>query len=497
MLPEETATGTTDACKEHGMGVSTFGTFDDGLGPSWKFWKRRRLVVAVLAFFGFFSVYALRVNLSVAVVAMTAVRNETLKNGTTILTADFDWDSKTQGLVLSSFFYGYIVTQILGGWLAGRLGGNRVYGIGVAATAVFTLLTPPLANASVYLLVAVRVIEGLFEGVTYPCMHAVWARWAPPLERSHLASFAGSGSHVGTVISLPLAGLLANNFGWPSVFYVFGTAVIVWFFIWWKVVKSGPEEDPYISPEELKYIQDSLGNSPHKDVKHPWGQFIKSPAVWAIIVAHFSENWGFYTLLTQLPTFMKDVLHFNLEKSGFMSAVPYLVMAIVLQFSGLLADWLRARKILTTTQVRKLFTCVAYLSQTVFMLLAAFLLTPVGAVVFLSIAVGLGGFALAGFFVNHLDIAPQHAGVLMGLSNCVATLPGIVSPVLTGFIVQNKSASEWQIVFYMASAIYLVGAVVYGLCASGDVQKWAVEKDTTDNKETQCYSNRAMESDAL
>jgi ACS family sodium-dependent inorganic phosphate cotransporter len=48
-------------------------------------------------------------------------------------------------------------------------------------------------------------------------------------------------------------------------------------------------------------------------------------------------------------------------------------------------------------QVRKLFTCVAYVSQTVFMLLAAFLITPVAAVVFLSIAVGLGGFALAGY----------------------------------------------------------------------------------------------------
>jgi hypothetical protein len=45
---------------------------------------------------------------------------------------------------------------------------------------------------------------------------------------------------------------------------VSGTAVIVWFFVWWKVVKSGPEQDPHISPEELKYIQDSLGNSPHK-----------------------------------------------------------------------------------------------------------------------------------------------------------------------------------------------------------------------------------------
>ncbi|GFG28740.1 hypothetical protein Cfor_02987, partial [Coptotermes formosanus] len=133
-----------------------------------------------------------------------------------------------------------------------------------------------------------------------------------------------------------------------------------------------------------------------------------------------------------------DVLHFKLEKTGFMSAVPYLTMAVVLQFSGRLADWLRARGILSTTQVRKLFTCVAYLSQTVFMLLAAFLLTPAGAVACLSIAVGVGGFALAGFFVNHLDIAPQHAGVLMGLSNTVATLPGIVSPLVTGFIVQNE-----------------------------------------------------------
>ncbi|GFG33444.1 hypothetical protein Cfor_12403 [Coptotermes formosanus] len=56
----------------------------DGLGPSWHFWKRRRHIVALLGFFGFFNVYALRVNLSVAVVAMTARRNESLPNGTTI-----------------------------------------------------------------------------------------------------------------------------------------------------------------------------------------------------------------------------------------------------------------------------------------------------------------------------------------------------------------------------------------------------------------------------
>jgi MFS family permease len=78
-------------------------------------------------------------------------------------TRDFDWDSKMKGLLLSSFFYGYIITQIPGGWLAARVGGNRVFGIGIAVTAFLTLLTPPLTYVSVYLLLAVRIVEGIFE----------------------------------------------------------------------------------------------------------------------------------------------------------------------------------------------------------------------------------------------------------------------------------------------------------------------------------------------
>lgn len=61
-----------------------------------------------------------------------------------------------------------------------------------------------------------------FQGVTYPSIHAVWSHWAPPLERSRLATIAFSGSYFGTVISLPLSGMLAEYVGWPYVFYVFG-----------------------------------------------------------------------------------------------------------------------------------------------------------------------------------------------------------------------------------------------------------------------------------
>jgi len=76
---------------------------------------------------------------------------------------DYPWSPEVQGLVLSSFFYGYIVTQIPGGWLATKIGGRKLFGIGVGMTALVTLLTPALAAANLYLLVLGRVVEGLFE----------------------------------------------------------------------------------------------------------------------------------------------------------------------------------------------------------------------------------------------------------------------------------------------------------------------------------------------
>lgn len=75
------------------------------------------------------------------------------------------------------------------------------------------------------------------------------------------------------------------------------------------------------------------------------------------------------------------------------------------------------------------------------MLLAAFLLDPVYSVVLLTIAVGIGAFSLSGFTVNHLDIAPKYASVLMGISNTFGNIPGIVSPILTGYIVSTPVRS--------------------------------------------------------
>jgi len=58
-------------------------------------------------------------------------------------------------------------------------------------------------------------------------------------------------------------------------------------------------------------------------------------------------------------------------------------------------------------------------------------------IICIIIAIGSCGLAWASFGVNHLDIGAHFAGVLMGLSNCVGSIPGIVAPILTGYIVEN------------------------------------------------------------
>lgn len=288
-----------------------------------------RYNLALLAFCGFFVLYALRVNLSVALVDMVDSNSTLTDNRTSKECAEhsapvkvhhnhtgkkYQWDAETQGWILGSFFYGYIVTQIPGGYMASRIGGKLLLGLGILGTAVFTLFTPLAADLGVVALIVLRALEGLGEGVTFPAMHAMWSSWAPPLERSKLLTISYAGAQLGTVISLPLSGIICYYMNWTYVFYLFGLVGIVWFILWMWIVSDTPETHKTISHYEKEYIVSSLKNQLSSQKVVPWVSILKSLPLWAIVVAHFSYNWTFYTLLTLLPTYMKEILRFNVQE---------------------------------------------------------------------------------------------------------------------------------------------------------------------------------------
>ena len=77
------------------------------------------------------------------------------------------------GWVLSSFYYGYIITQVPGGYLADRFGGKHIFGIGILLTSLLTVLTPLAAELHIVALIVLRVLEGFFEVYLNSAQH----RW--------------------------------------------------------------------------------------------------------------------------------------------------------------------------------------------------------------------------------------------------------------------------------------------------------------------------------
>jgi MFS family permease len=418
------------------------------LAESW-YWPRRYTVVG-LFFLSTVICYIDRTNISVAIIPMARDRN---------------YDAAAQGWVLSAFFWGYLLSQLVGGWMADRVGGKRVLAFGVASWSLATLLTPP-ASKSFGLLLMMRALLGLGEGVNFPAIHSLAARWTPTQERSRALALNYSGIHLGTVIALLLAPPLILALGWPAVFYLSGALGIFWMVPWSSMAADRPEECSSVSPDELKLIESDRPEVIRAGAV-PWRRLFSLKPVWAIVIAHTCNNWGFYILLLWLPTYLHSNLGVPLAAVGRYSLIPWVATFAAGNIGGWIGDSLLARG-LSRTAVRKLMQTVAFTLGAVPLLFLPAASSAAAAVGLVTMSAASSALGLSAFGVNHLDVGPRYAGILMGISNTSATLPGIVGVALTGFVVQ--ATGSFAPVFYLTAAIYAVGLLGYLMWASGDQQ---------------------------
>lgn len=408
-----------------------------------------RYTVLALCAGATFLCYIDRVNISIAIIPMAE---------------EFGWDITQQTRVLASFFFGYALTQILGGWLASRVGGKRVLLGGVVVWSLFTALAPPAAAGGFAALIAARIGMGLGEGVSFPAIYALFSRWIPAGERSRAVGFNFSAIPLGTVFALVVTPWIIEHYGWPWAFYSFGALGLVWVVAWQLLVTASPEENPRVSPEELRAIR--AGGEPAADApRPPMLPFLASPAVWAIILSHFCNNWGGYVMLGLLPTYLNSQLGVKLDSVGWYTMAPSLVSFLCLNSAGAIGDRL-IRGGMRVITVRKLMQTISFGSVALALLAVAQIETAPLAIAVMCVSSAFGAAASAGFLANHLDIAPNHAGVLMGFSNTAGTLPGIFGLLISGWIIQTTGS--WVLVFQLAAAVKIVGLLFFLAFAKGE-----------------------------
>jgi MFS family permease len=413
--------------------------------------RPQRTVLIALCFAAVFICYVDRVNISLAIIAMTG---------------EFGWSKTTSGFVMSSFFIGYLLTQVPGGLLSGRFGGKHVLACGVILWSLFTALTPPAAYAGFAALITARILMGMGEGVTFPAIYALFARWVPAHSRARAVGLVFSAIPLGVITAQLATPVLVTSFGWPWAFYAFSVLGLVWWAAWQPLVHSTPADHPRMTEAELRELADEPTAMAPGDTP-PARVLLGSTAVWAIVIGHFCNNWSGYVMLSWAPVYLLERFDVDFHSIGLYVMAPSIVSFLSLNVAGALGDKLIARGV-PVVRVRKLMQSVGFGGTAAALLALTQVQTAEAAVVVMCVATLVGSAVAAGFICNHLDIAPRHAGAVMGLSNTAGTIPGVIGVTASGWLVDVTGS--WSIVFIAAAGIKLFGLAFFLAFAKGEKQ---------------------------
>ncbi|XP_033824826.1 solute carrier family 17 member 9-like [Periophthalmus magnuspinnatus] len=372
------------------------------------------------------------------------------------MASTFHWTKIDTGVVLGGFFWGYCITQILGGYVSDKIGGERVLLMSAASWGVITAGTPLMArlcSRTLFLMTTARFLMGLLQGVFFPSLASLCSHRVVKAERGFLMSILHSGTYLGTLVAGGLGSVMLQSYGWEYLFYCIGFSSGLWALLIWYFLVKGRE-----IPKQ-KHVENGR---PHSKTR--WLSFIKKPPVWSMMIAHTCAASTFYTLLSWLPTYFEE--SFPNAKGGVYNTVPWIAAIPASLVGGWVSDFL-ITKGYRVVYVRKLMQVVAMGIPVLFILPMSNAVSLSTAVTLTTVAIGATTFSSGGVAVNVQDLAPSCAGALYGFMNMMGALTGVVTVSLSGYLIEVTQT--WATVFSLVALINSSGLGVY--LVFGDAQR--------------------------
>uniref|UniRef100_A0A2H1W184 SFRICE_028052 n=1 Tax=Spodoptera frugiperda TaxID=7108 RepID=A0A2H1W184_SPOFR len=252
---------------------------------------------------------------------------------------------------------------------------------------------------------------------------------------------------------MPLSGYLSETaLGWKMIFYVTSAIMFLTSALWYWFSASSPGEHSMMTEEEKNFIEMGLDTSTESRQRQatPWREIFRTPALWAIMVSHVGGSMVFILFFVDLPTYLERGMNISLRNSATLSALPFIGMWVGSIGSGIVCQKIYNKGWLPLGVCRKIFNSLALVGGGIGIICLAFLGPEHKNIVvgILVMVFFLFGFISAGFMVNHLDLSPQFAGVLLSLTNFAGGIGSILTPVVTSYILQNdpggKSSNDFS-----------------------------------------------------
>ncbi|EFA08478.2 Putative inorganic phosphate cotransporter-like Protein [Tribolium castaneum] len=414
-----------------------------------------RLVLYLLSWSGFLVSFMMRTDINLAIIAMVeeptlSVTNTTQEYCFTLddanaTTAPSDtggtlkWSASVQSYILASFYWAYVISQVVGGLATQKLGTKRVFGYAQLVTALCSLSIPWASETHYGVVIALRFAQGFASGLTWPAMYALVGHWIPVPERSRFMS-SFQGFSIGIGITYPLCGFLIAHLGWRSVFYTTGSIGVIWCGIWYLLAFDSPEMHPRISLREQQYIKENTVNTyaATRTQSVPWKAILTSPHAWSIGVTTFGRIWVHYTFIIPGPKYMKSILGFSIEKNGLFRVVAQVVPGL-------------------------LVLAISYLGCDINLVLVVWFL-----------AVTLITASYAGAMANVVDIAPNFAGPVLAFAQTIHMSASFLSPLAAFQILNERETmmSAWRTVFYVTAFVAISTYLTFQIWGTSEIQPW-------------------------
>ncbi|MGN6248464.1 MAG: MFS transporter [Ginsengibacter sp.] len=257
---------------------------------------------------------------------------------------DLNITAATSSLLGSLFFLGYFFFQIPSALYAANKSAKKLIFWSLLFWGLLAMATGMINNVN--LLIVIRFMLGVVESAVMPAMLIFLSRWFTKTERSRANTFLILGNPVTILWMSILSGYLVNSMGWRWMFILEGLPAIAWAFFWWRLVEDKPKNAKWLSDSEKINLEEILQTEqlairPVRNHK----QAFKSKVVVLLSLQYAFWSIGVYGFVLWLPDMLKKAGDLNMVKTGWLSAVPYLLAIIAMLSASWFSDRTLKRKI--------------------------------------------------------------------------------------------------------------------------------------------------------
>ncbi len=380
----------------------------------------------------------------------------------TQIAQEYHLNSTDVGYILGAFGIGYLVTVFIGGMLADKYGSHLVL-TGACVMWMFATLCLGFAQGFIMIFLA-RVFLGLGEGPNFPCVTKTIGDWLPLNERNRAFSMSIVAAPIALAMSGPVVTTLIDSFGWRGMYFVLAGMSLLFLPLWWFLYRDKPSESSHVSKEELAYIQTSAKATIAHHGLIGLREILKNKTLMA-------NNWGYFVFgfyifffMNWMPEYLSKTFDYKLSQIGFFSTIPWLTAAMLMLIVGWLTDLIytktkclrysRTYPLIISHLVSGLALFPLWMSHNIYWILFSFSLS-LGAVMSVN----------AVYYSVNVDVAKERAATSFGVTGLLFSLSGILSPVITGWIVELSG--RFHSVFILMFILSLSSGLILWLFHNG------------------------------